>query len=126
MEEEENRKEMIEGMSEILEKNKISARQLQLDYQDYIIKANAEREKYIKGCENLYDKVQHLDEEFLNVMKAQLISITQNKLNLIENIKVNISKTLKLSNEINIQNDINLFINSKITKFNPPKKFEYI
>ena len=73
MEEEENRKEMIEGMSEILEKNKISARQLQLDYQDYIIKANAEREKYIKGCENLYDKVQHLDEEFLNVMKAQLI-----------------------------------------------------
>ena len=51
MEEEENRKEMIEGMSEILEKNKISARQLQLDYQDYIIKANAEREKYIKGCE---------------------------------------------------------------------------
>ena len=126
MEEEENRKEMIEGMSEILEKNKISARQLQLDYQDYIIKANAEREKYIKGCENLYDKVQHLDEEFLNVMKAQLISITQNKLNLIENIKVNISKALKLSNEINIENDINLFINSKITKFNPPKKFEYV
>ena len=83
-------------MSEILEKNKISARQLQLDYQDYIIKANAEREKYIKGCENLYDKVQHLDEEFLNVMKAQLISITQNKLNLIENIKVKKIKKIQL------------------------------
>ena len=125
-EEEENRKEMIDGMTEILEKNKISAKQLQLDYQDYIIKANAEREKYIKGCENLYDKVQHLDEEFFKVMKKELISLTQNNLSLIENIRQNMVKTLQLSNEIIIENEINLFIKSKITKFERPQKFEYI
>ena len=47
-EKEENDKEMMEKMEEILEKNKISAKQLQIDYQDYIDKANIEREKYIK------------------------------------------------------------------------------
>ena len=119
-------KEMIEKMNEILEKNKTTSKQLQLDYQEYIKKANVEREKYIKLSENLYDKVQHLDEEFIKQMKTKIIFLTENELKLIDNIKNNISSTLQLSKEINIENEINLFINSKSTKFSHPKLFEYV
>ena len=119
-------KEMIEKMNEILEKNKMTSKQLQLDYQEYIKKANVEREKYIKLSENLYDKVQRLDEEFIKQMKTKIIFLTENELKLIDNIKNNISFTLQLSKEINIENEINLFINSKSTKFSHPKLFEYV
>ena len=119
-------KEMIEKMNEILEKNKNTSKQLQLDYQEYIKKANVEREKYINISENLYDKVQRLDEEFIKQMKTKIIFLTENELKLIDNIKNNISSTLQLSKEINIENEINLFINSKSTKFSHPKLFEYV
>ena len=119
-------KEMIEKMNEILEKNKTTSKQLQLDYQEYIKKANVEREKYIKLSENLYDKVQRLDEEFIKQMKTKIIFLTENELKLIDNIKNNISSTLQLSKEINVENEINLFINSKSTKFSHPKLFEYV
>ena len=119
-------KEMIEKMNEILEKNKMTSKQLQSDYQEYIKKANVEREKYIKLSENLYDKVQRLDEEFIKQMKTKIIFLTENELKLIDNIKNNISFTLQLSKEINIENEINLFINSKSTKFSHPKLFEYV
>ena len=119
-------KEMIEKMNEILEKNKTTSKQLQLDYQEYIKKANVEREKYIKLSENLYDKVQRLDEEFIKQMKTKIIFLTENELKLIDNIKNNISSTLQLSKETNIENEINLFINSKSTKFSHPKLFEYV
>ena len=122
---EENRKEMLEKLNEILEKNKISAKQLQLDYIDYIKKANKEREKYIKFSENIYDKFQTLDEKFIEKIKKELISLTENKINLIEKIKNDISTTLKIFQEINIENEINSFINSKITKFSHPCEFEY-
>ena len=119
-------KEMIEKMNEILENNKLTSKQLQLDYQEYIKKANVEREKYINISENLYDKVQRLDEEFIKQMKTKIIFLTENELKLIDNIKNNISSTLQLSKEINIENEINLFINSKSTKFSHPKLFEYV
>jgi len=121
-EEEENEKEMLEKMNEILEKNKITAKQLQIEYQDYINKANGEREKYIKLSQNLYDKAQHLDEEFIKKIKEELIYLTQSELNLITNKKNNLSNILLISQEINIENEINTFIKSKKIKFSQPKK----
>jgi hypothetical protein len=125
-EEEENQKEMLENMNEILEKNKITAKQLQIEYQDYINTANAEREKYIKLSENIYDKAQHLDEEFIKKIKEEIIYLTQNELNLIENKKINLKQILQTCQEINIENEINNFIKSKKIKFSQPKKFEYV
>ena len=125
-EEEENQKEMLENMNEILEKNKITAKQLQIEYQDYINTANAEREKYIKLSENIYDKAQHLDEEFIKKIKEEIIYLTQNELNLIENKKNNLEQILQTCQEINIENEINNFIKSKKIKFSQPKKFEYV
>lgn len=125
-EEEENQKEMLEKMNEIFEKNKTTAKQLQIEYQDYIDKANNEREKYIKLSENIYDKAQHLDEEFIKKLKEEIIYLTQSELNLLENIKKNISNILQISQEINIENELAQFINTKIVKFSQPKKFEYV
>ena len=103
----------------------------QLDQSSYhqpsgLDKANTEREKYIKLSENIYDKFQNLDKEFIKKIKDELIFLTKNKLNLIENIKNNITKTLQISNEINIEYEITTFITSKKTKFARPKVFEYI
>ena len=48
------------------------------------------------------------------------------QINLIENIKNNKINMLQFIERINIENDINSFINSKLTKFYPPKPFKYI
>ncbi len=45
------------------------AKQLQIEYQEYFIKANNEREKYIKLSEHIYEKLQNLDEEFTKMTK---------------------------------------------------------
>ena len=126
LEQEENRKEMLEKMEEILEQNKKSSKELQKDYQDYIIIANFEREKYIKLSESLYDKVQNLDEDFIKNMKTNLILLIEKQLNIIEKMKNDISSILQITKEINIEKEINLFIKSKKIKFSLPSKFEYI
>ena len=126
LEQEENRKEMLEKMEEILEQNKKSSKELQKDYQDYIIIANFEREKYIKLSESLYDKVQNLDEDFIKNMKTNLILLMEKQLNIIEKMKNDISSILQITKEINIEKEINLFIKSKKIKFSLPSKFEYI
>ena len=126
LEQEENRKEMLEKMEEILEQNKKSSKELQKDYQDYIIISNFEREKYIKLSESLYDKVQNLDEDFIKNMKTNLILLMEKQLNIIEKMKNDISSILQITKEINIEKEINLFIKSKKIKFSLPSKFEYI
>ena len=125
-EEEENDKEMVEKLNEMVQKNSTQAKQLQIEYQEYIIKANNEREKYIKLCEHVYEKVQKLDEEFIKMMKNQLKLIIDKETILIENIKKDKINMLDFINKIDYEKDIELFINSKITKFSLPKKFEYV
>ena len=46
--------------------------------------------------------------------------------NLIENIKKYKIKMSEFINKINYENDINLFIKSKIAKFAQPKLFEFV
>ena len=126
LDEEDNEDEMIEKLTEIVEKNKISSKQLQTEYEDYIIKANNERIKYIKLSESLYDKVQKIDEEFINMMKNKINLMINKELNLIESIKNRKLKMLEYSNKINVENDIKNFINSKLVKFNRPNPFELV
>lgn len=126
LEEDGSENERMEKLKEMLEKNTLMAKQLQMEYKEFIIKANNEREKYIRLSEHIYDKVQNLDEEFIKMMKNQLNLLIEKGIGLIENIKNNKKNILESTNNINIENDINLFINSKLTKFYPPKPFEYI
>ena len=126
LEDEDSENEMIEKLNEMVQKNSIMAKQLQTEYQEYIIKANNEREKYIKLSEHIYDKVQNLDKEFINMMKNQIKLLIDKNINLIENIKKEKIILLDYTKKINSEHDINLFINSKINKFSLPKPFEYV
>jgi hypothetical protein len=126
LEEEDTEKEMLEKLTEMVEKNEASAKQLQIEYESYIIKANNEREKYIKLSEKTYDDIQALDEGFINMMKNQLNSMIGKELELIENIKKRKMTILEYSKEISVEKDIKNFIDSKLVKFTPPKPFQYI
>ena len=126
LDEEGNDEEVIEKLKEMVKNNSNIAKQLQIEYEEYIKKANGEREKYIKLSEHLYDKIQNLDEEYMRMMKNQLKCLIDKQISLIENIKNSKLNMLQYTDEINIENDINLFINSKLTKFYPPKPFEYM
>jgi len=118
--------ELFEKYTEMVKNNSEMAKLLQIEYQEYIKKANEERKKYIKLSEHIYDQVQNLDEEFIKMMKNQLKLLIDKQINLIENIKNNKINMLQYIERINIENDINSFINSKLTKFYPPKPFKYI
>ena len=118
--------ELFEKYTEMVKNNSEMAKLLQIEYQEYIKKANEERKKYIKLSEHIYDQVQNLDEEFIKMMKNQLKLLIDKQINLIENIKNNKINLLQYIERINIENDINSFINSKLTKFYPPKPFKYI
>ena len=126
LEENGNDEEVTEKLTEMVKNNSNMAKQLQIEYEEYLQKANGEREKYIKLSEHLYDKIQNLDEEYMKMMKSQLKCLIDKQIDLIENIKNNKMNILQYIDKINIENDINLFINSKLTKFYPPKPFEYM
>ena len=48
LEEDGSENERMEKLKEMLEKNTLMAKQLQMEYKEFIIKANNEREKYIR------------------------------------------------------------------------------
>ena len=121
-----NDNDAIKKFEENFRKNTDTAKLLRIEYEEYIKQANDEREKYIKLCDHIYDRIQNLDEEYIKTMKNHLQVLIDKELNLIENIKKDKINILQYINKINIENDIKVFINSKITKFDPPKPFEYM
>ena len=116
----------IKKFEDIFRKNADTGKFLRIEYEEYIKKANEEREIYIKLCENIYDKIQNLDEEYIKMMKNHLQVLINKEMNLIESIQKDKVNILQYVNKINVENDIKVFINSKITKFDPPKPFEYM
>ena len=125
-EENDNENDSIKKFEDIFNKNADTGKLLRIEYEEYIKKANEERERYIKLCENIYDKIQNLDEEYIKMMKNNLKVLINKEMNLIENIQKDKVNILQYVNKINVENDIKAFINSKITKFDPPKPFEYM
>ena len=121
-----NENDSIQKFEDIFNKNADTGKLLRIEYEEYIKKANEERERYIKLCENIYDKIQNLDEEYIKMMKNNLKVLINKEMNLIENIQKDKVNILQYVNKINVENDIKAFINSKITKFDPPKPFEYM
>ena len=125
-EENDNENDSIKKFEDIFNKNADIGKLLRIEYEEYIKKANEERERYIKLCENIYDKIQNLDEEYIKMMKNNLKVLINKEMNLIENIQKDKVNILQYVDKINVENDIKVFINSKITKFDPPKPFEYM
>ena len=125
-EENDSENDSIKKFEDIFNKNADTGKLLRIEYEEYIKKANEERERYIKLCENIYDKIQNLDEEYIKMMKNNLKILINKEMNLIENIQKDKVNILQYVDKINVENDIKVFINSKITKFDPPKPFEYM
>ena len=121
-----NENDAVKKFEDLFRRNTDTAKLLRIEYEEYIKQANDEREKYIKLCDHIYDRIQNLDEEYIKTMKNHLQVLIDKELNLIENIKKDKINILQYINKINIENDIKVFINSKITKFDPPKPFEYM
>ena len=124
--ENEDNNEYFEKYSEIVKNNVEGTKILQNEYIELIKKANEERDNYIKLCNNIYDKVQKLDEDFLKMMKKELKLLVDKDNFFIENKQKIINLSAQSITEINIENDINNFINSKMTKFPLPPLFEYV
>ena len=101
------------------------AKAILFEYESFIGIANEEREKYVTISSRIYNEYQVLDENFIKKIK-ELFTIfiekeinSSNKLLEIKNTFLN-----NYVNKIDIENDINIFINSKIIKFKIPTEIK--
>ena len=110
------------------EENKVKieeAKKKKKIYEDYIIDANKEREKYIDLSGKIYDLAQKLDNKYIDLIKEKLSILFNAQLNLINNFLKENKKMLELINLINFDFELEHFANSKNPKFSLPKPFVY-
>ena len=103
------------------------AKVILFEYESFINIANEEKDKFLMITKKIYNQFQILDEEFISKIKILFKGIYEkddyfNKQ--IFDIKNNFLKNY--INLIDVENDINSFINSKVIKFNTPGKIECI
>ena len=116
-----NNKEDITEYQKAKESYLNKAKEIKYEYESFISIANEEREKYIKISSRIYNEYQLLDENFIKRIKELFTVYLEKEINSIKallEIKNNFLKNYV--NKIDIENDINLFINSKIIKFKMP------
>ena len=116
-----NKKDIIESYQKTKQKKMLKAKEIKFEYESFIKVANKEREKYVNISSKIYNDFQLLDENFIKKIKEIFKNILEkeiNSINKILEIKDNFLK--KCVNLIDIDNDINIFTNSKIIKFNIP------
>ena len=101
------------------------AKKKQKIYEDYIIDANKEREKYIDLSEKLYDSAQKLDNEYIDLIKKNVSILFNAQLDLINKFLENNKKMLKIISLIDFNFELEKFANSKFPKFSLPKPFVY-
>ena len=101
------------------------AKEKQKIYEDYIVEANKEREKYIESTEKVYDLAQQLDKEYIELIKKNMSFLLNSKNELFNNIIKENKNILKIINSINFNFELEQFANSKSPKFYLPKPFVY-
>ena len=120
-----NKKDIIESYQKTKQKKMLKAKEIKFEYESFIKIANKEREKYVNISSKIYNDFQLLDENFIKKIKEIFKNILEkeiNSINKILEIKDNFLK--KCVNLIDIDNDINIFTNSKIIKFNIPTEIK--
>ena len=101
------------------------AKKRQKDYEDYLVIANKEREKYIELSEKIYDLAQKLDNEYIELVKNNINIFLNSKSDLNNKIITENKNILKNVELINFNWEIEQFANSKFPKFSLPKPFIY-
>ena len=120
-----NREDLIEKYKKAKEQNLKKAKMILIEYENFINIANDERKKYIGITSKIYNQFQKLDEDFIiqfkNIMKESIdkeINLIKKDLNLKETYLKN------YLNLIDVQKDIEAFINSKTIKFTIPTEIK--
>ena len=101
------------------------AKKRQKDYEDYLVVANKEREKYIELSEKIYDLAQKLDNEYIELVKNNINIFLNSESDLNNKIITENKNILKNVELINFNWEIEQFANSKFPKFSLPKPFIY-
>ena len=101
------------------------AKKRQKDYEDYLVVANKEREKYIELSEKIYDLAQKLDNEYIELVKNNINIFLNSESDLNYKIITENKNILKNVELINFNWEIEQFANSKFPKFSLPKPFIY-
>lgn len=101
------------------------AKEKQKNYEDYLVIANKEREKYIELSEKIYDLAQKLDSEYIELIKNNIKSLLNFESELFNKIIKENKSMINNINLININAEIEQFANTKFPKFSLPKPFIY-
>ena len=97
------------------------AKVIQYEYESFISIANDEREKYINITAQIYNQFQLLDEQFVQKIKESFKNLIEKEIDFLKQYTEIKSNFLgKYINIINVEEDINSFINSKKVKFKIP------
>ena len=116
-----NREDLIEKYKKEKEQNLKKAKMILIEYENFIKIANDEREKYIGITSKIYNQFQKLDEDFIIQFKKNMKESIEKEINLIKK-DLNLKETYLKNylNLIDVQKDIEAFINSKTIKFTIP------
>ncbi len=106
-------------------KNLIFAKELEKKYKDFIIEANQERENFINELTNIYNSFQEMDEKYINELKNYFLNITKYQIELYSKKLEIKNKEINEYNSININSDIELFINENKTSYTLPIEFKF-
>ena len=101
------------------------AKEKQKNYEDYLVIANKEREKYIELSEKIYDLAQKLDSEYIDLIKKNITSLLNSESDLFNKIIKENNSMVNNINLLNINVEIEQFSNTKFPKFSLPKPFIY-
>ena len=116
-----NREDLIEKYKKAKEQNLKKAKMILIEYENFINIANDERKKYIGITSKIYNQFQKLDEDFIIQFKNTMKESIDKEINLIKK-DLNLKETYLKNylNLIDVQKDIEAFINSKTIKFTIP------
>ena len=101
------------------------AKEKQKNYEDYLVIANKEREKYIELSEKVYDLAQKLDSEYIDLIKNNIKSLLNSETDIFNKIIEENKSMINNINLFNINDEIEQFANTKFPKFSLPKPFVY-
>lgn len=114
-----NKEDFILKHKRILQKAKIAS----VEYENFVGIANKEREKFINLSTQMYNHFQSFDEHYIDTIKRRFQTVLEEEIRFMNkyiNIKNNVLNNY--INLIDVNEDINAFINSKIIKFKIPSE----
>ena len=98
-----------------------AAKNIKVEYSSFINVANEEKDKYLKNIKPIYDQYEILDEQFIQEFKEKFKKVFENDIIFFnKNIEIRKNIVNEYINLIDVEKEMNSFINSKFVKFAKP------